>query len=121
MVTRDELRRRLWMDDTFVDFDHGLNAVVNRLREALGESPASPRFIETIPRRGYRFISAIEKDEPRRRDASASATPMPGEPIASKRFPSEGISSSHLFPRAPSSRISRQMRMVATCSQLKPM
>jgi TolB-like protein/DNA-binding winged helix-turn-helix (wHTH) protein len=60
VVTRDELRKRLWTDATFVDFDHGLNAVVNRLREALGESPDSPRFIETIPRQGYRFVSAVD-------------------------------------------------------------
>jgi TolB-like protein/DNA-binding winged helix-turn-helix (wHTH) protein/Tfp pilus assembly protein PilF len=60
VVTRDELRKRLWTDDTFVDFDHGLNAVVNRLREALGESPDSPHFIETIPRQGYRFIAVVD-------------------------------------------------------------
>jgi TolB-like protein/DNA-binding winged helix-turn-helix (wHTH) protein/Flp pilus assembly protein TadD len=60
VVSREELCKRLWTDDTFVDIDHGLNAVVNRLREVLGDSPDSPRFIETVPREGYRFIAMIE-------------------------------------------------------------
>src|SRR5688572_19985067 len=53
VVARDDLRTRLWAADTFVDFDHGLNSAVNRLREALGDSAENPRFIETLPRRGY--------------------------------------------------------------------
>jgi TolB-like protein/DNA-binding winged helix-turn-helix (wHTH) protein len=56
LVSREELRCRLWPADTFVDFDHGLNAAVKRLRDALGDDPDSPRFVETVPRRGYRFI-----------------------------------------------------------------
>jgi TolB-like protein/DNA-binding winged helix-turn-helix (wHTH) protein/Flp pilus assembly protein TadD len=60
LVTRDELRRRLWPSDTFVDFDRGLNKAVNRLREALGDSAEHPRFIETLPRKGYRFIGPVE-------------------------------------------------------------
>ena len=60
MVTRDEFRQKLWPNDTFVDFDHGLNNAINRLREALNDSADSPRFIETLPRRGYRFIASIE-------------------------------------------------------------
>src|SRR5215208_792716 len=60
LVTRDELHRALWPDQTFVDFDHGLNAAIKRLREALGDSASAPRFIETIPRRGYRFVAAVE-------------------------------------------------------------
>jgi TolB-like protein/DNA-binding winged helix-turn-helix (wHTH) protein/Tfp pilus assembly protein PilF len=59
VVTREELRSRLWPEDTFVDFDHGLNNAVMRLREALGDSSESPRFIETLPRRGYRFIAPV--------------------------------------------------------------
>src|SRR5258707_5458653 len=60
IVTREELRRQLWPEDTFVDFDHGLNAAVKRLRDALGESADSPVFIETLARRGYRFTVPIE-------------------------------------------------------------
>ena len=57
VVTREELRKRLWSDDTFVDFDHSLNTAVMRLRESLGDSSDNPRFIETLPRHGYRFIA----------------------------------------------------------------
>src|SRR3954454_627827 len=60
LVTREQLRQRLWPDGTFVDFDHGLNAVINRLRETLGDSADAPRFIQTVPRRGYRFIAPVE-------------------------------------------------------------
>ena len=60
LITRDELRRRLWPDDTFVDFEHGLNAAVRRVRDALGDSADRPRYVETLPRRGYRFVGEIE-------------------------------------------------------------
>jgi TolB-like protein/DNA-binding winged helix-turn-helix (wHTH) protein len=60
LVTREELRQRLWAADTFVDFDHGLNAAINRLRDRLGDRPENPRYIETVPRRGYRFIAAVD-------------------------------------------------------------
>src|SRR5215813_5767354 len=60
VVTREELRKELWPADTFVDFDHSLHNAIARLREALGDSPTSPRFIETLPRKGYRFIGAAE-------------------------------------------------------------
>src|SRR6266481_8284857 len=60
VVTRDELRSRLWPEDTFVDFDHGLNAAIKRLRDALGESADAPVFIETMARRGYRFIAPVD-------------------------------------------------------------
>src|SRR5687768_8146767 len=59
VVTRDELRQRLWPDGTFVDFEHSLNAAVKRLRAALGDEADNPRFVETLPRRGYRFIGAL--------------------------------------------------------------
>jgi DNA-binding winged helix-turn-helix (wHTH) protein/Tol biopolymer transport system component len=60
VVTREELRQHLWSSDTFVDFEHGLNAAVKRLREALGDSADTPRFIETLPRHGYRFIAPVD-------------------------------------------------------------
>jgi TolB-like protein/DNA-binding winged helix-turn-helix (wHTH) protein/Tfp pilus assembly protein PilF len=59
VVTREDLRQRLWPADTYVDFDHGLNAAVNKLREALGDSAGTPRYIETLPRKGYRFIAPV--------------------------------------------------------------
>ena len=55
VVTREELRRHVWPDETYVDFDHGLNSIVKRLREAIGDVAETPVFIQTIPRRGYRF------------------------------------------------------------------
>ena len=61
MITREELHKRLWPADTFVDFDHGLNIAVNKLRQALGDSADEPRFIETLPRRGYRFLGTVEE------------------------------------------------------------
>src|SRR6267142_1803521 len=60
LVTREELRNRLWPAGTFVDFDHSLNAAIKRLRDALGESADAPVFIETMARRGYRFIAPLE-------------------------------------------------------------
>lgn len=60
LVTRDELRQKLWPADTFVDFDNGLNTAIRKLRDALGDSAEQPRFVETIPRHGYRFIHAVE-------------------------------------------------------------
>jgi len=61
LVTREELCKRLWPGNTFVDFDHSLNTAVMRLREALSDSPENPRFIETVPRHGYRFIASVEE------------------------------------------------------------
>ena len=62
VVTRDEFRQKLWPNDTFVDFDHGLNNAINRLRDALNDSAETARFIETLPKRGYRFISQVESE-----------------------------------------------------------
>lgn len=59
VVSREELQQKLWPGDTFVDFDHGLNNAINRLREALNDSADAPRFIETLPRRGYRFVAQV--------------------------------------------------------------
>lgn len=63
LVTREELHAALWPADTFVDFEHGLNAAINRLREALGDNADDPRYIETLPRRGYRFIAPIAQPD----------------------------------------------------------
>jgi TolB-like protein/DNA-binding winged helix-turn-helix (wHTH) protein/Flp pilus assembly protein TadD len=60
VVTREELQKKLWPADTFVDFDHGLNKAVNKIRDALGDSPESPRFVETVARRGYRFLAEVK-------------------------------------------------------------
>ena len=58
-VTREELQKRLWPADTYVDFEHSLNAAIKRLRAALGDSADAPRFVETLPRQGYRFVAPV--------------------------------------------------------------
>jgi DNA-binding winged helix-turn-helix (wHTH) protein len=73
VVTREELRQKLWPADTFVDFDHSLNTAVNKLREALGDSAGSPRFVETVARRGYRFIAPVQMDSLVKAENSSSA------------------------------------------------
>lgn len=61
LVTREEIARELWPDGTFVDFEHGVNSAINRIRDALGDTAANPRFLETLARRGYRFIAPVER------------------------------------------------------------
>lgn len=79
LVTREELRQRLWQRDTFVDFEHGVNAAVKRLRETLGDSAETPRFIETLPRRGYRLIAPVERDQPPVVEADLAITGRGGD------------------------------------------
>src|SRR3954469_18575827 len=85
VVTRDELRNRLWPADTFVDFDVSLSSAVRKLREALEDSAERPQFVETIPRRGYRFIAPVSIDEPiepaaRVAESVGVAVPVPPRP-----------------------------------------
>jgi DNA-binding winged helix-turn-helix (wHTH) protein len=94
VVTREELQQRLWPEGTFVDFDHGLNTAINKIREVLGDSAENPRFVETLARRGYRFIATVEetgrpaptgKDSIEVRPSSSEArTTMPGRQGAEK-------------------------------------
>jgi DNA-binding winged helix-turn-helix (wHTH) protein len=83
LVTREQLRSKIWSADTFVDFNHGLNAAVNKLRECLNDSPEEPQYIETLPRRGYRFIAKTEKI----RDELPAATPPPQAPEPERNTP----------------------------------
>ncbi len=75
VVTREELRQKLWPADTFVDFDNGLNTAINKIREALGDSADTPRFVETLPRRGYRFIYPVNGLETARQPAALPQLP----------------------------------------------
>ena len=79
MVTREDLRTKLWPADTFVDFDHSLNTAVNKLREALGDTASNPRFVQTVARRGYRFIAPVH-DDGISLVAPATPTPAPVDP-----------------------------------------
>src|SRR5208282_5234223 len=63
VVTREELRQKLWPGDTFVDFDNSLNTAMNKIREALGDASENPIYVQTLPRRGYRFIAPIDANE----------------------------------------------------------
>ena len=94
LITRDELRQLLWPDDTFVDFDHGLNAAVRRVRDALGDSADRPRYVETLPRRGYRFVGEIEagppagepEDSADTRPATTESAPVASAPAVRQKW-----------------------------------
>jgi DNA-binding winged helix-turn-helix (wHTH) protein/Tol biopolymer transport system component len=96
IVTREELRRVLWPSDTFVDFDHSLNTAVMKLREALGDSTGAPQYIETIPKRGYRFIAPVETVEANSASPETPTPTMPGQqekeqsPMPKRRWPKAG-------------------------------
>src|SRR5271154_1487927 len=77
LITREEVCRALWNSDTFVEFDHSLGTAVNKIREALDDSAESPKFVETIPRRGYRFIGHLTVETP----ANAVVAPSVSAPL----------------------------------------
>ena len=83
VVTREELQQKLWAGDTFVDFEHGLNKAISRVREALSDEADNPRFIETLPRRGYRFIAPVVGRETFGSDKEQPSTPLPDDAVAS--------------------------------------
>ena len=85
VVTRDEFRQKLWPNDTFVDFDHGLNNAINKLRDALNDSAEGARFIETLPRRGYRFVAQVE------RQTVVAVSQTPEEPDVPKESAEEPV------------------------------
>jgi cholera toxin transcriptional activator len=90
LLTREEISRQLWPDGTFVDYEHGVNSAVTRIREALGDTAGSPRFVETLARRGYRFVAPVERiaAEP----TAAEPIPSPAaEPINRTVILSEGV------------------------------
>src|SRR5262249_53839918 len=106
LVTREELRERLWPADTFVDFNHGLNAAVNKLRDALSDSAENPRYIETLPRRGYRFTAAVEWIPAATASLSSDVPPAEPKPVAAPPttpFPSSALEKktrrARLWPR----------------------
>ena len=80
VVTREEMRRRLWGDGTFVDFDHALNSAVNKIREALNDSASRPRFVETVAGKGYRFIAPVVVAQPGPRMGQALPSAAPAGP-----------------------------------------
>ena len=85
VITREEFRKRLWPEDTFVDFDHSLNTAMRRLREVLNDSPDNAIFIETLQRRGYRFIAPVTPVRPLELAAEAVVTAGRGRYLARRR------------------------------------
>lgn len=84
VITREEIRAKLWPSDTFVDFDHSLNTIINKIRDALSDSAANPRFVETLAKRGYRFLVPVDSVAGRSGDGSEGASvadpPLPSSP-----------------------------------------
>jgi eukaryotic-like serine/threonine-protein kinase len=121
LVTREELRKRLWPSHTFVDFDQSLNKAVNRLREALEDSAEHPRFIETLPRRGYRFIASVQTGvaeipvEGVLNQSTEQVPPMPSD--SNHWFSTKGLSS-EIDENPDANRYSRQLIPAAILTAL---
>ena len=102
VVTREELRSQIWAADSFVDFDNSLNTSINKLREALGDSAENPRFIETLPRRGYRFIAPVTCDNRK----------SVGEPVRAKTSLNNIIRAAPLEIRRPGGDIPPRFHLI---------
>jgi cholera toxin transcriptional activator len=98
LLTREEIARELWPEGTFVDFEHGVNSAVNRIREALGDTAGNPRFVETLARRGYRFVAPVERIGPTGHPPPSAIHPAPA--TASEKAPVPGR---HVEPPQPES------------------
>jgi len=94
LLTREDISRQLWPDGTFVDYEHGVNSAVNRIREAVGDAASNPRFIETLARRGYRFIAPVE-----RIDTGGAAETPAAAPIES-RLRLQILATEHELPKS---------------------
>lgn len=105
LLTREEIARELWPDGTFVDYEHGLNSAVNRIREALGDTASSPRFVETLARRGYRFTAPVERivvnEDPAAEPETAPAAEDDAGTAMEPRPRSRILASPEELPRAP--------------------
>jgi cholera toxin transcriptional activator len=109
LLTREEISRELWPEGTFVDYEHGVNSAINRIREALGDRARNPRFVETLARRGYRFLAPVQRvadDAESSTILSPMTEPMPGtqkqkeEPVApDNKFSSRFLASPHDLPK----------------------
>jgi Tol biopolymer transport system component len=124
VVTREQLQKRLWPEDTFVDFEHGLNTAINKLRDALSDEADNPRFIETLPKRGYRFIAPVSASAPPRTHLhtvvpSNASTPFPSPVISPANSPD--IASPASFAIAAKRRLSSSLAasaMLLLCAAL---
>ena len=107
LVTRDELRQLLWTAETFVDFEVGLNSAVRKLREALDDSADQPRFVETVPRRGYRFVGPVTEPTVDRAPAAATAS---DRPVEQDSVPPSELAAVSLTEPLPASEPIRRLR-----------
>lgn len=103
VVTREELRQRLWPEDTFVDFDHGLNTAMVKLRDVLGDSASNPKFIETIAKRGYRFLGTVEviSDQPAAMNTTAPPVATASQTVSAETAtkPASSLAADSGLPR----------------------
>jgi len=113
VVSREEIQRKLWCTDTFVDFEHSLNAAVKRLREALGDTADNPRFIETLPRHGYRFIAPVQRATPANLQApTQAANRRRWQLVAASGIALLLIAASYLFSRPTHKPVSPERRVM---------
>lgn len=103
LVPRAEIQQRLWPDGTFVDFDHGLNTAINKIREALGDSASSPRFVETLARRGYRFIAPVDAVDSDSAQPQASSLPPSAQTEPAQANAEPNVLAQQETPSAPQS------------------
>ncbi|HXW90847.1 MAG TPA: winged helix-turn-helix domain-containing protein [Terriglobales bacterium] len=103
VVSREELRQKLWPADTFVDFDHSLNTIINKLREVLGDSASSPRFIETLAKRGYRFLPAVEVITDHGEKGGVASAPPTAADLTAKphALPTSVLTRAEELPKVP--------------------
>jgi cholera toxin transcriptional activator len=104
LLTREEICRELWPEGTFVDYEHGVNSAVNRIREALGDKASSPRFIETLARRGYRFVAPVERVVLERHGLAAAPeaeVTQEGSPADATGFLERVLSAPEDLPKSP--------------------
>jgi cholera toxin transcriptional activator len=100
VVTREELRQRLWPSDTFVDFEHSLNTAINKVRDALGDTAQNPRFVETLPRRGYRFMAPVQVVGEEAADALAAPIVETSVPLVSPTGAVASVARDEELPKA---------------------
>jgi TolB-like protein/DNA-binding winged helix-turn-helix (wHTH) protein/Flp pilus assembly protein TadD len=113
VVTREELQKRVWPADTYVDFDHGLNKAINKIRDALADSAESPRFVETVPRRGYRFLAEVKAVDASTVSGAAGAAEVGGQAVAAESAAGPAAVGSDLPGRAESFVGAKQSSSVA--------
>lgn len=121
IVTREELRQQLWPADTFVEFDQGLNGAMKKLRIALGDSPENPRFIETVPRLGYRFIAPLQPDGTHMEaaaEALATTVSAAAETGAEKEEERQAAATTAAAKRVSAGRLWSSAMLVAGCALL---